>query len=188
MKTDEDRVEATYARATGSWGEADWDHPYVPHRQHRAAHDEDGEVILCSGMDEHEDCQTCEDARVSAAKAERLAAEAISEYRLGNLDEALRYAERVADEEATWGDNPTWRPFRDAVRDAVREAAEAAEAEGEQCEAECLRCGYVGSRGAVPVDDRDDFEATSGCPRCDSLDIRVIRWSSDPEEEEEVPR
>lgn len=56
-----------------------------------------------------------------AAAAEEAGQEAIESVRQGDLDEALRHAERACRIEARYGDCPVWGGLRDAIRQAIEE-------------------------------------------------------------------
>ena len=56
-----------------------------------------------------------------AAEAEEAGQEAIESVRQGDLDEALRHAERACRIEARYGDCPVWGGLRDAIRQAIEE-------------------------------------------------------------------
>ena len=107
------QIEAAYEAATGAWDSADWTHERLPRSR-----DEAGYAVMCEGGDvEH--CTACAEAEADAAEAERLAADAMTALRAGDVRSARQLATQVRSLERTWGDAPTWGAWESLIAAAA---------------------------------------------------------------------
>jgi len=99
-------IESAYAKAKGTWTNADWTHEA---KVDGAYVTDDGDYTYCSG--DVAGCDVCREATQNAEAAEALAAEAMDHARAGRWNEAADAMASAVLAEIEWGDTPTWGPL-----------------------------------------------------------------------------
>lgn len=133
---------AAYQKASETFVDADWTHEFLLSLDadpNDHGWDPDDGQDICDGT---RPCQTCIDVAVDAVACEEQAADAVAAADRGDWAAAISAANEAAEIENKWGDDPTWRPFAEAI------AVAAAESLGRECAIEALDAG-----GSDPTDE-----------------------------------